>query len=590
MSQPPSSITTTIQELRQAKSMLTEVVESLREQRDILKQRGMNLPPMVLKALSSLQPALDKLEESLIDEQAELGQLRTLADMSAQITTSLEVDSVLENTLDNVIALTSAERGFIILVNETTGEFDYRVQRDSTGSLTKLPPGQAPKISLTIVREVLAKREPLLADNAYKDARLQDNASIVSLTLRSVLCVPLMYKDTLFGVVYVDNRLQAGLFTEREKYTLLAFANTAGVAIANARLYAETQNMLAQITQVKDLMDNVFRSIGSGLIATDGKDTVTTFNRAAEEILELPADDTVGKPLTHVMPKIPADFSGYLTEIRETHEGQTLDVELTTQDRGRVAVSMKLSPLRDMNNQTSGVAIVLDDVTEQIARDQQLRVMKTYLPPEMVDNIHQISNLALGGERRFVTCMFVEVRPLTSLEDVHPNELMDILNEFFAVATDAVHDAQGVIDKYMGNELMVLWNTQLNPQNNHAQLALEGALLVRDRFLELYQRLGINPNPHYYRIGMHTGEATLGNVGSLNRRDFTAIGDTINLSKRLEENAAYGQIIISDDTRSHLNSTATHPEASYRFDELAPLQVKGRQQKTRIYEVFRKND
>ena len=105
--------------------------------------------------------------------------------------------------------------------------------------------------------------------------------------------------------------------------------------------------------------------------------------------------------------------------------------------------------------------------------------------------------------------------------------------------------------------------------------------------MDLYAELGVNPDPHYYRIGMHTGIATLGNVGSIRRREFTAIGDTINLSKRLEENAVSGQVIISEDTRRHIETHSNGHMSEIQVEEREPVQVKGRQQLTRIYEVFR---
>ena len=138
----------------------------------------------------------------------------------------------------------------------------------------------------------------------------------------------------------------------------------------------------------------------------------------------------------------------------------------------------------------------------------------------------------------------------------------------------------------MGNEIMVLFNTQLNPDADHAFCAVETALALRDAFVDLYKRLGIDPQPHYYRIGIHTGVATLGNVGSMNRRSFTAIGDTINLSKRLQENATGGQIIISEDSCATSSNRQTIFD-QIRFEERESIQVKGRTQLTRIYEVFR---
>lgn len=588
MTQPEPQSPNAIRELQRAHELLDSAVASLESQREILRMRGMNLPPMVLTTLSAIKNDVRKLENTLVEEQTELGQLRALADMSARITTSLDVDTVIEETMDIVIALTRAERGYLILVDEISNELDFRISRDDTLSQMQRGGGQ-PQVSRTILNEVLSTREPMLADNAFKDERLQGNVSIANFALRSVLCVPLMYRDTIIGVVYVDNRLQTGIFTEREKNLLTAFANTAAVAIANARFYAEIQQLLEETARVKELMDNVFSSIGSGVIATNASDIITTFNRAAEQILESPSDDTVGKMLAVVLPKISADLTEYLSAIREKNDAQVIDTELTTQDKGRIAINLKMTPLKDtQDNSVQGVAIVLDDVTEQVARDNQLRIMKTYLPPEMVDNIHTIVNLDLGGERRDVTCLFVEVRPLYTLRDVRPKELMEILNTFLSVATECIHRTQGVIDKYMGQEVMAMWNTQLNPTKNHAEKAIACALLMRERFVELYGQLGIDPaEPHFYRTGIHSGVATLGNVGSLNRRDFTAIGDTINLSKRLEENATRGQIIVSQDTIEQLQSMHENPIETLQFVELEPIQVKGRQQLTRIYEVIR---
>src|SRR5690606_24806163 len=116
---------------------------------------------------------------------------------------------------------------------------------------------------------------------------------------------------------------------------------------------------------------------------------------------------------------------------------------------------------------------------------------------------------------------------------------------------------------------------------------IECALLMRDRFEELYQERGLAADTRWYRIGMHTGDATLGNVGSTNRRDFTAIGDTINLSKRLEENTTAGQIILSEDTRKQLE--ASGDSSGFRFEDSPPILGKGKSTATKVYEVFRAN-
>jgi len=367
---------------------------------------------------------------------------------------------------------------------------------------------------------------------------------------------------------------------------LAAFANQASIAIENARLYENIQQTVTEISTMKALMDNVFASIGSGVVTTNAANEILLFNRAASEILERSPEAAMGEKLSALLPNVTADLDAHLATIRERATGQDIEAEMLVPKRGRIAVSMKLNPLRDVRRGTiQGVAMVIDDLTDQHERDQMLTLMRRYLPPAMVDNIHAIAQIDLGGERREVTCIFADVRPVATFPThFRSQQVMEQLNVYLGRATVPIYKYQGVIDKYIGTGMMVLFNTQLNPMNDHALKAVQAALAIRDEFTKLYAELGIRPEPHYYRIGIHTGIATLGNVGNLHRREFTAIGDTINLSKRLEENATAGQIIISESTRQHLE---TGPVPGMRFEEREAVQVKGRRQKTRIYEVFR---
>ncbi len=574
-------------EVAHLRAMVDQISASLRSQREVLKKRGIRLPPMTMQAMQSVGAELAKLENELVSEQTELGQLRSLADNAAMINTSLDIEQVLTSAMDVIINLTGAERGFIILVDADSGALDFRVVVDNEIGRRSENSGD-PQISQTVVREVLEAGQALLTDNAYKDERLQGNVSIAAMSLRSVLCVPLIYKGTTLGVIYTDNRLRAGVFEAREKNLLVAFANQVAVALENARLYTALQHSLAQITAVKELTDNVFESIGSGVITTDSQDLVLTFNRAASDILKRhDRDSVIGQALRHILTGFGEAIATTLEAVRITGERQVVDATLDVEGHGQVLLNMKFSPLRDAQARRHGVAMIMDDLTEQQERSEMLKVMRRYLPPEMVDNIHTISSLALGGERREVTCMYVDVLPNSVLPaDIPPKELMALVNVYLSRATTCINDLNGVIDKYMGNEIMVLFNTQLNPQRNHAERAVETALLIRDEFIKLYAELGIAPDPHYYRVGINTGVATLGNVGSLNRRDFTAIGDTINLTKRLEENATQGQIIISETCLTHLENRTDAP-LLMRFEEREPIQVKGRQQHTRRFEVFK---
>jgi class 3 adenylate cyclase len=561
------------------RALCAEIDTALREQQRILQMRNLTLPPNTFTLLDGIAESLAEIESRLVADATELSQLRALVGTYEQINSSLDLDEVLSEAMDTVIALTGAERGYIALTNPFEDEIAFRIARDP-----ELAGGTGFGGSRALLNDVLATGDPLLADNAYKDPRFSgDDNTVARLTLRSVLCVPLKVKDRVIGAVYVDNRLREGIFTDRELKLLTAFANQTAIAIENARLFARVQSSLAAITEMKDLMDSIFVSIGSGVITTDADNLVTGCNRAAEGILDLKREAALNQSLPTLLPKINVDFEAHLRAVRQQDQRAIIEAELDRGAHGRVALNLKISPLRDGR---AGLAVVLDDLTDQRDHEEMLNVLRRYLPPEMIDNIEALAALGLGGERREITCIFVDVRPLATFpSDMRPRDIMEQLNQHLTVATECIHDNEGVIDKYMGHEVMGLFNSQLNPQPGHARQALEAALDMGDAFCALYERLGIAPEPHFYRIGMHTGVATLGNVGSLSRRDFTAIGDTINLAKRLEENATAGQIILSADT---VHAAGEAMAATMQFVQRDSLQVKGRQQRTPIYEVYRR--
>jgi adenylate cyclase len=579
-----------LDEVRQLKALVTDVATGLKNQQELLKIRGMSLPPGTLQAIDAIQAQLAHLEASLVDDERELSQLRALVATSAMINSSLDIDGVLSAAMDEVINLTGAERGYILLKNSVTEELEFRITRSAAtleeAELQSQSDGSY-QVSSTILNEVLTTGEAVLSDNAHKDPRMQNSETIAQFVLRSVLCVPLKYRDRIVGAVYVDNRFRVAVFTARELTLLKAFANQVAVAIENARLFANAQSSLAEITEMKELIENVFASIGSGVITTNATDCVTTYNKAASTILRRAPEDAIGESLQTVLPVLSEEFNEHLRAVREFNRSASVEAEPEVPGRGQIVLNMKLSPLKDANQQTQGVAMVLDDLTAERERQEALDLVRRYLPPGMMDNIHQIARLALGGERREVTTLFADVCPLgTFPRELRPPQIMELLNVYLSRATDAIHNANGLIDKYMGSEIMVLFNSQLNPQADHALQAVEAALELRRMLVELYETLNMNPAEHFYRVGIHTGIATLGNVGSSKRRNFTAIGDAINLSKRLQENSQSGQIIVSEDTVRAIEALGSVPD-DINFVERGRIQVKGRQQQTPIYEVFR---
>jgi adenylate cyclase len=517
----------------------------LRAQHDILRQRGISMPAGVLEKLFYMRSDLDNLTERLADESTELDRLRALAKTTRLINSSLEPDEVLNGVLDTAIALTGAERGYIVLRSSSTGELRFRAARDlnrQTIDESKFT------VSSTIMIEAAETGQPVLAHDAMADPRYDAQKSIVTHAPRSIICVPLIFKGQVTGVLYADNRHIPNLFGEREVSLLVAFANQAAIAIENARLFDRVRRTLIEITEIKELMDNVLASIASGVITTDNDGIIITYNQAAEHILGVPYENAVNQLLQTVLPDVFEGFDSLTQMVREENRQQVVEIEPVLPERGPVNLSLRLTPLKDAQGVTYGMTLVVDDLTEIKKRDATLNVVRTYLPPSLVRNIQSIDSLGLGGDEREISVIFADVRGFTTFsESLDPEQLMTVIGQYLTVSSDAIELYDGIIDKYMGDAVVGLFNTQLNPQEDHAVRAVRAALSMAYDVRALHEILPPEQRL-FYGIGVDTGTAMLGNVGSPSRKEFTAIGLPFNFAKLLQENALAGEIIISENT------------------------------------------
>lgn len=167
------------------------------------------------------------------DSQASGRRFALLYHLSQTFNSSLDLDEVLERVMDEVIAAIGAERGFVALRNEA-GKLDFRTARGMEHTTIDHPEFQ---ISRGVVEKVAQGGEAVLTSDAQRDDRFSDRRSVMNLGLRSIICAPLNSKEEILGIIYVDNRLQAGIFTEKHLDLLNAIASSAAIAIENARLY-----------------------------------------------------------------------------------------------------------------------------------------------------------------------------------------------------------------------------------------------------------------------------------------------------------------------------------------------------------------
>ena len=162
-----------------------------------------------------------------------LKRLETLYQVSQAIGSTLNLEEILNVVIDQVTSVTEAERGFLML-GEGFDDLSFQVARAMDHRTIESPEFQ---VSMGVVERVAKEGSPVLTDDAQSETWLSDRASVHSLNLRSVMCVPLKVKGKSIGLVYVDNRMQAGIFTPNDLELLQAVANTAAVAIENAKLH-----------------------------------------------------------------------------------------------------------------------------------------------------------------------------------------------------------------------------------------------------------------------------------------------------------------------------------------------------------------
>lgn len=232
-------------------------------------------------------------------------------------------------------------------------------------------------------------------------------------------------------------------------------------------------------------------------------------------------------------------------------------------------------------------AIIFNYAVEGRQRRFLRKAFQQYISPHVIDQIvGDPSRLDLGGQMKELSIMFADTKGFTTIsEALGPKNTTALLNEFLTEMTAIILKENGTIDKYIGDCIVAFWNAPLD-QADHPCLAVRAALRCQLRLAEIRGRLrdkyGVDV---YVRAAIATGQVFVGNMGSVQRFDYTFIGDTGNLSSRLEGvNKEFGtHLLISEETRKRLTD-----ECAVR--EIGSVKVVGRVEPVRIFEVMTPED
>lgn len=230
------------------------------------------------------------------------------------------------------------------------------------------------------------------------------------------------------------------------------------------------------------------------------------------------------------------------------------------------------------------MAFIRRSSDEERQKNALRKSFSTYLHPSIVKNLmEQSSEVKLGGEERELTLLFSDLRNFTSLsEKVSSKELVSIMNEYFTIVTKHIQESGGTVDKFIGDAVMAFWNAPLT-QELHSEKALIAVDKIRKDFgvfsLKWGERLNLKEGISL-GIGLHKGKAIVGNIGGDNRFNYTALGDNVNLTSRLEGICkVYSvDIILSLDLINSLSE-----ESRKKWIEIDTIQVKGQSKDVVIF-------
>jgi adenylate cyclase len=228
-------------------------------------------------------------------------------------------------------------------------------------------------------------------------------------------------------------------------------------------------------------------------------------------------------------------------------------------------------------------AVAVENVRahERLLREEKARANYSRFLPEYVvkQMLEHPESFKLGGVSQKITILFADIRGFTRLsEHADPEKVVQLLNKYFTAMTDIIFAHGGTLDKYLGDGMMALFGAPTATPDD-ATNALNAAVAMQRRVVSINEDLRAEGLPEVaIGIGLHTGDAVVGYIGSEKRSEYTAIGDTVNTASRLESNSKGGQILVSE-------SASQSAHTRYELVALEPISVKNRVQPVPIFEV-----
>jgi adenylate cyclase len=485
----------------------------------------------------------------------------------ADVTSEIELGSLLRKVMGECTKMLSAERSTLFLNDEKTNELWSMVGEGISATQIRFPN------HLGIAGAVFTSGRSVNIPHAYADLRF--NPAFDKKTgyfTRSILCTPVVTKEgRVIGVTQVLNR-RGGPFTNEDESRLKAFTAQISIALENAKLFSDVQSM-------KNYNESMLQSMSNGVITLDEEGRVKTCNAAGHRILGVEAGELMGKTCGFFF----AGPNAWLAEkVQSVDASQTpesvMDAELAFEDR-RISVNATVLPLLSGEGKKLGTMLMIEDISSE---KRMKSTMSRYMDPKLADQLLAGGEDILGGKSAEVTVLFSDIRSFTTLtEALGAQGTVSLLNEYFTLMVDCIQAEGGMLDKFIGDAIMASFGIPID-HGDDADRAVRCAINMMETLAGFNAaRAEKGLDAINIGVGMNTDLVVSGNIGSPKRMDYTIIGDGVNLASRLESACKQysARILISEFTRAKLKGI-------YRMREVDDVVVKGKTKPVRIFEVL----
>lgn len=489
----------------------------------------------------------------------------------SDITAEIDLGAILNKVMSEATRMLNAERSTLFLNDEKKGELFSKVGLGLDAIEIRFPN------HIGIAGAVFQAGETINIPHAYADLRF--NPSFDRKTgyfTRSILCVPVINKSgKVIGVTQVLNK-RGGAFTREDESRLRAFTAQVSIALENAKLFDDIQN-------IKNYSESMLESMSNGVITLNEDGQIVTCNAAGLHIMKVGPADILDRPAE-------AFFTGANVWVIEKIErvGQTrkpdvtMDAALSFGDE-KISANLTVLPLVNVEKKKLGTMIVIDDISSE---KRMKSTMSRYMDPGLADQILEGGEDILGGKSTMATILFSDIREFTTLtEELGAQGTVSLLNEYFTLMVDCIQKEGGMLDKFIGDAIMAAFGVPVPHDDDEDRAVRAAVTMIRSLSAWNVKRLGEGKKPVKMGIGINTDTIVSGNIGSPRRMDYTLIGDGVNLASRLESlcKQYHASILISENTYRKLRGT-------YRIREVDRVVVKGKTETVAIYEVLDYHD